>query len=630
MRLTHIRIQGFRRFEEQNARMKEPLIALVGPNEAGKTSVLDALRELSKGGKIKDRDQTRNNDNQTKVSATYRLDEADRKELEPIEWVPEIDECVITKDQDGEFSVELSPPPERTLTRKRLISEINKIGEREPQNSELSINTGLTSKLHSGQGRIDSEILNAVLNIIKTIEKVLESEKLEDEEMWEYTRTRLEDLVEEEKAKPAHDPWKILQRRAPEFLFFGDEERSLNTTYNLPDEGYVSKEPALGNLLELAGVSLAELRKATESGNNPRKAELVKKANEKLRDIYSESWVRDDVVPYIDIQNETLNLYVESSEGITPIDQRSDGFRWYVALLAFLDRTDSNEPILLIDEAETHLSYDAQAQLINVLETQDLAQQVIYSTHSAGCLPSDLGTGIRPVIPKEPERSRISNGFWTEGTGFAPLMLAMGLSPLAFSVARNALIGEGPSETILLPTLLRQANDESKLDYQVAPGASTVSKAEIQKLLSEGGQSAVILDGDGAGEDMKQMLFEEGAAEERVRTYNDLVEKPLRLEDMVDPEEYLNAVNKEIDEYQDTEDRIELEDISEFNRANDVKDWRKERDLGPISKPNVAQRLVDRAQETDIVDEENADGLREVHEWASEHFVKPGTAPGGE
>ncbi|MFC4357750.1 ATP-dependent endonuclease, partial [Halobium salinum] len=428
----------------------------------------------------------------------------------------------------------------------------------------------------------------------------------------------------------AHDPWKILQRRAPEFLFFGDEERSLNTTYNLPDEGYVSKEPALGNLLELAGVSLAELRKATESGNNPRKAELVKKANEKLRDIYSESWVRDDVVPYIDIQNETLNLYVESSEGITPIDQRSDGFRWYVALLAFLDRTDSNEPILLIDEAETHLSYDAQAQLINVLETQDLAQQVIYSTHSAGCLPSDLGTGIRPVIPKEPERSRISNGFWTEGTGFAPLMLAMGLSPLAFSVARNALIGEGPSETILLPTLLRQANDESKLDYQVAPGASTVSKAEIQKLLSEGGQSAVILDGDGAGEDMKQMLFEEGAAEERVRTYNDLVEKPLRLEDMVDPEEYLNAVNKEIDEYQDTEDRIELEDISEFNRANDVKDWRKERDLGPISKPNVAQRLVDRAQETDIVDEENADGLREVHEWASEHFVKPGTAPGGE
>ncbi|MFC4357773.1 AAA family ATPase, partial [Halobium salinum] len=209
--------------------MKEPLIALVGPNEAGKTSVLDALRELSKGGKIKDRDQTRNNDNQTKVSATYRLDEADRKELEPIEWVPEIDECVITKDQDGEFSVELSPPPERTLTRKRLISEINKIGEREPQNSELSINTGLTSKLHSGQGRIDSEILNAVLNIIKTIEKVLESEKLEDEEMWEYTRTRLEDLVEEEKAKPAHDPWKILQRRAPEFLFFGDEERSLNT-----------------------------------------------------------------------------------------------------------------------------------------------------------------------------------------------------------------------------------------------------------------------------------------------------------------------------------------------------------------------------------------------------------------
>lgn len=81
-----------------------------------------------------------------------------------------------------------------------------------------------------------------------------------------------------------------------------------------------------------------------------------------------------------------------------------------------------------------------------------------------GCLPSDLGRGIRPVVQKEGERSDIKNGFWIDEPGFRPVMIAMGLNPLAFTVARNSLIAEGPCETILLPTLIRQATGKSELD----------------------------------------------------------------------------------------------------------------------------------------------------------------------
>ena len=48
MRLTSIQLHGYRRFSTKETLMVEnKLIALVGPNEAGKSSVLDALRWLN-------------------------------------------------------------------------------------------------------------------------------------------------------------------------------------------------------------------------------------------------------------------------------------------------------------------------------------------------------------------------------------------------------------------------------------------------------------------------------------------------------------------------------------------------------------------------------------------------------
>lgn len=83
------------------------------------------------------------------------------------------------------------------------------------------------------------------------------------------------------------------------------------------------------------------------------------------------------------------------------IENRSDGLRQFVALRAHVASNVSvgGEPVLLIDEADIHLHYNAQADLVQVLETQDEAAKVIDTTHSAGCLPQDLGRGIRIIVP---------------------------------------------------------------------------------------------------------------------------------------------------------------------------------------------------------------------------------------
>ena len=97
-----------------------------------------------------------------------------------------------------------------------------------------------------------------------------------------------------------------------------------------------------------------------------------------------------------------------------PIRERSDGLRQFVALVALAaHQPNPVPPILLIDEVETHLHYNAQADLIEVLTEQNAARQIVYTTHSAACLPQDLGLGVR-VVEGLGERtaSKVRQNFW--------------------------------------------------------------------------------------------------------------------------------------------------------------------------------------------------------------------------
>ena len=114
------------------------------------------------------------------------------------------------------------------------------------------------------------------------------------------------------------------------------------------------------------------------------------------------------------VRDRNLNIVIENEPTeFTNLAERSDGFRQFVALQSFTMKERAEKPILLIDEAETHLHYDAQAALVQMLQKQQVASKVIYSTHSAGCLPEDLGNGVRLVAKTGPSSSKIINRFWS-------------------------------------------------------------------------------------------------------------------------------------------------------------------------------------------------------------------------
>ena len=188
----------------------------------------------------------------------------------------------------------------------------------------------------------------------------------------------------------------------------------------------------------------------------------------------------------IDIQGNQLQVwpYNVAAETHSRVEERSEGLRSFLSLLAFTTRYSRNQkPILLIDEAEMHLHYAAQAELVEVFTREELAAQIIYTTHSAGCLPDDLGSAVRVVETTGPETSTTRDGFWADRqSGFSPLLLSMGASALAFTPTRAAVMAEGPSDALLLPQLFRVALElprHEPLGFQVAPGIAWVPDEEL-------------------------------------------------------------------------------------------------------------------------------------------------------
>jgi predicted ATP-dependent endonuclease of OLD family len=302
--------------------------------------------------------------------------------------------------------------------------------------------------------------------------------------------------------------------------------------------------------------------------------------------------------------------------GYSSIAQRSDGLRAFVALVAYTARYgEADKPILLIDEAEAHLHYDAQADLVGVFYRQEAASQIIYTTHSAGCLPQDLGTGVRVVAPREGhDRSDIRNAFWVEGPGFSPLLLAMGATTLAFTPSRYAVLAEGPSETIMLPTLLREATGLTDLGYQVAPGLASVPEGAVSLLDLEGARVAYVVDGDEAGKTVRRKLVTAGVDENRIVTLGRPKRVGIVLEDLLEPRTYVDAINEEIRRSNGEGLAMPETAITRTKRLAAVTQWCNSKGIGVPRKTAVAARVVEKRRDAKLVSDDGRIVLQQLHQ----------------
>jgi predicted ATP-dependent endonuclease of OLD family len=612
MRLLTLGLWGYRRFEADHGNMdvSEKVVAIVGPNEAGKTSFFVALNHLNGDGPFATNETTRKGNGKVCVRSLYALDDEDRAAITHLAGAKSVTRFHEFKREDGTLHHLVEPALIRDREpRAKLHAARGKIldgrwaktleaSDREDQRGLVAQFRAATDVLGSSDETLDEAALQAL--------RELASADIPEAPASVATfQQRLGDLASREALPPPdEEARRILAGRTPLFLLFDLDNRALNSAHEITE----GPSEALINLLNLAELDIDELRAAVASGDQSLVEEIEDAANKNLKRRFSEAWTQSATWVRLRVDATELHVLASNKPGsFLPIADRSDGVRQFVALFAYVERYNDRpvKPILLVDEAENHLHYDAQADLVRAFTRQKSAAKVLYTTHSAGCLPQDLGNGVRLIEPIGPadqprdtwDRSRIRNWFWTEGPGFAPLLIGMGASALAFSATRKALMVEGIVDAMLLPTLFREATGKDDVGFQVAPSLAEITPEAAEEVDLVAARVAYLLDGDKGGLGHRGKLVDAGIPVDRILLLEDSAGQPLAVEELLDEGVYRQAVNLEL-----ARKKLEFPDsdaIPANGRAAFIKKWcEKQTDSNgdpheAPTKRSVAQRVLE-------------------------------------
>ncbi len=540
MYCINVRFEGYKRLANTRCNTDSRILAFVGSNESGKSTLLDGLEWLTDGAQeplsaIFANRTTPPSD--VVVEATFELDDIDRGELGDLDLAEPPTTMVIQKHADGSFRIGVYPDLARNpkpfedavkqlqSTHHKLATQFaDEAGDEEAEDgTPQSWYDLVTAALEEPNQAWSEEVLSANNLLCAWLEMASPISRTDTPRDAKAAEVLRQVAQVAQSPHPRRTARQRLEARVPKFVVFRPRDRVLSTAHPISDEGTRNRpQPALANVLRIAGLDLNKLWRYVEQGDSSNRESYVEEANERLQDFFTQAWNQSQLTVRLKVTESTLEvLFKEMRRGgpVTNIEERSDGLRTFVALAAFLASQHlSVPPILLIDEAETHLHLDAQADLVGVLLKQVNATQVFYTTHSPGCLPTDLGTGIR-LLRKDLKRenaSEIRSDFWTnQEPGFAPLLYAMGASAAAFSVCRRAVLAEGAADMILLPTLIRKATGFTDLNYQIAPGLAAAQSFDM-RVADVAGRVLYLTDGDHQGSLYKTQLLGAGIPSEHI------------------------------------------------------------------------------------------------------------------
>ena len=642
MDLQSVTIEGFRKFEESTVlHTTGKLVALLGPNEAGKTSILKALSTIGKPGAISESDisRSKNYENSHEViSAKFKLGKEDLEaaNLSSPTWY----HWSLTIEGKTLFRFEPRIAKRSLSPRKKLGSELERVRS----------NNSLWGRLVNEHAEL-LDSFDSILAILARTEQTLEQEEIEDIRSFgrrigsavtdgdpkyfsNISALVNETIKHEESETPTQFAQRKIRERLPKILFFSNEERLLQGTYDV-EEFSNSVPPALENIAKVAGLDLQEMAEAIEGDDMPAIARLKAKANEELKKRFSETWSQSGIHVAFEVNNNQLQVLVqEENYNFTKLAERSDGLRQFVALQAFTTCERAENPILLIDEAEMRLHYDAQADLVQMLAKQTVSPKIIYTTHSAGCLPEDLGNGVRVIQTETKEdgsqKSSVRNHFWsrTQG-GLEPLLFGMGAATLAFFPVRKALLTEGESDMILLPSMFREAFNRDYLTFQVVPGISKTSGINLPILARNGTGVAFALDHDGGGKELKKKIVKAGFDENTIFFLKAAARGDSQIEDFINPQVLISAVRLLAEEIGRDLPNISASKLPSRARLEKVAEWLGYRKPSEIPKTLLAYKVLEaftQKSEAGLIDPRKKQAFNKFARQVSDFMISQSTS----
>ena len=628
-----MKLKGYRRFKEESTiNLTGKLICLIGSNEAGKTSILKALESLNNNAVIEKNDiyrSTAEKPEESYIKARFLLSPEDLDEARLVAG----SKLEITKtDKDGRvLSFDPEPPKRDTTLRLKMKEKLKELTMnvkfiehiKEVQPNGLRNFQQLLSTLQSQNEDLNVQTLNTQIKNCNTVLQAIDDVYAEDKQFFEKGFEAL--IKDESLLNPTKYAISVIEKKVPKFLLFKDEDRDLQYQYTVGE--IPTKPKPLATLAQLANLDLPALVQTINDDDSSRYKGMLSKANEKLKNIFDGKWSQSLLEINLEIKNKSLEILLhEGDYEYSELSRRSDGFRQFLALIAFATLHDSENIILLMDEIELHLHYDGQADLLQTLAKQLFAKKVIYTTHSIGSLPEDLG-GVK-IVARIPTgfTSTIENKFWKQGEGIATLLPNIGAEQLAFLPLRNAVIVEGAMDMLLLPIIFQEAIAKDNIGFLIVHGLAEKSLDNIIYLEKRNGSNALYLtDCDEEGKKYKMELIKQKIDEKKIFSLpGDLGKNHIAtLEDMLSKECLVSAFNKLIKRYYIDQLEIDIKDITDDNKADCIKKLAEKRNIKDYKVAIAYEILSLLADSPDIkiVDQKYLKSLKELYQSIIDSFV---------
>lgn len=561
MRLIKARVQNYRSiidtglFDVENTKT-----IMVGPNEAGKTAILQALQQINpptdvpKFDALRDYPRAKFNDittgkvlpeNVRVVEAHFALEQSDLSELPEgfegstyIFW-RKLDNKAI-HDLHGGPHVENYGNIKKDLARlcAHIDPRVPVVSEGTPEAEKPSMQLSEITMSWKDNSRIEGTLATSLLAWLDKILPLVD----ENNEAEENRFDKLRDIatISERRDKVLSK----LNSRLPVFVLFNnyfkvkplihlDHLATRIETKVLDDAQYDYGNQCLLKLLGFSARELSNLGKVAEPmANNSdelkkyrdqldKRSYQLNAASVRLTDEICGVWSPDPNKAEanrlrVQADGQYLKVVVEDDLGVEiELDQRSEGFQWLVSFFVvfFAEAVDKHEnAILLLDEPGLSLHGLKQREFRNTISKLSIKNQTLYTTHSPFLVgPEELD--IVRVVELTDRRvgtkvhTTISAG---DPAAMLPLQEALGydLAQSLFTQQRN-LVLEGLTDYWYLDVvaqLLRNGSIANLSDkIALVPAASAGKVVYYATILhAQHLKVAALLDSDSAGDQAAQ------------------------------------------------------------------------------------------------------------------------------
>ena len=562
MRLTHVRVQNYRSVRDTGwFDVEKAKTILVGPNEAGKTAVLEALQRINPPDGVKGFDPLRdyprklyNADIQSQkrdpsdipvASARFELEPDDLAELPG--GFPATAYC-CTRYLDNKLKHCLEGGPDVAVFSEEIRKGLQRLAihvdsrsaeGREDDDPSPSAELGdIISGWQVGTTRIvcerASELRRWLDSVVEFVDENDATEEQRHTRLMEYTR------IYEQRAAALHK----LMGRLPVFVYFNNYFRirpNLHLRHFaerveqelLDDDRYDYGNLCLLKLLGFTVRELANLGDAPDPGDNQEAFDSYRNplderdiqlnaASVRLTGDIRSIWNPDPTRPEADTvlikaDGQYLKVVIQDELGVQiEVDQRSAGFQWLVSFFVvfFAEAKDAHSnAILLLDEPGLSLHGLKQREFRQTISRLAEENQTIYTTHSPFLVGPDELDLVRVVeMTDRDEGTKVHTSVTaSDPAALLPLQEALGydLAQSLFVQQRN-LVLEGLTDYWYVEAtaaLLKAAGRPGLNDkISLVPASSAGKVVYFATILhSNNLKVAALLDSDSAGDAAAQV-----------------------------------------------------------------------------------------------------------------------------